>query len=134
MVDQFFYDGTCGLCHGAVRFVLARDRGGTAFTFAPLHGETFTAAVPADQRAALPDSVVIRTDAGALLARSDAAIYVFERLGGLWRVLGRTMRVVPKPARDLAYDFVASRRYRWFGRETSACPIVPQELRSRFHP
>ena len=133
-MDQFFYDGTCGLCHGAVRFVLDRDRSGTAFVFAPLRGETFTAAIPADQRAALPDSIVIRTDRGALLTRSDAAIYVFEWLGGLWRALGRAMRVVPKPARDLGYDFIATRRYRWFGREAIVCPVVPQDLRSRFQP
>ncbi|HZH02738.1 MAG TPA: DCC1-like thiol-disulfide oxidoreductase family protein [Myxococcaceae bacterium] len=35
--DILFYDGGCGLCHRAVRFVLARDPAGR-FRFAPLGG------------------------------------------------------------------------------------------------
>ena len=71
---SIFYDGTCGLCHRATRFVLSEDVPGTAFTFAPLEGDMFAAIVASDQRAALPDSVVVRTEAGELLAGSDAVI------------------------------------------------------------
>ena len=39
--ERLFYDGTCALCHGAVRFVLARDRDGSAFRFAPLDFHDF---------------------------------------------------------------------------------------------
>src|SRR5208282_2216789 len=34
--EELFYDGYCGLCHRAVRFILAEDTTGTAFRFAAL--------------------------------------------------------------------------------------------------
>ena len=37
-----FYDGSCGLCHASVRFILLRDRRGT-LAFAPLAGVAATA-------------------------------------------------------------------------------------------
>ena len=33
---------------------------------------------------------------------------------------------------DALYDFVARVRYRVFGREPDACPVIPKDLRSRF--
>src|SRR5437879_3847393 len=48
--ETIFYDGHCGLCHWAVRFVLAKDRNGDAFRFAPLDSDAFRAAVPQEQR------------------------------------------------------------------------------------
>src|SRR5262249_21391567 len=44
--DTIFFDGRCGFCARAVRFVLAEDRAGTAFRFAPLDGEAFRMATP----------------------------------------------------------------------------------------
>ena len=129
-----FYDGHCGLCHGAVRFVLAEDRTGNAFRFAPLQGETFQRLVPAEQQAGLPDSIVVRTSDVALLARSDAFIHILHRLGGGWSALAAILRVIPRPVRDTTYDFVARIRYRVFGRRDALCPIVPADLRARFDP
>lgn len=131
--DQIFYDGTCALCHGTTRFVLSEDRLETAFTFAPLQGDTCAAAITRDERRSLPDSVVVRTEDGLVLVRSDAAIYVLERLGGAWRISATVMRLVPKRLRDAAYDIVARVRYRVCGRTETACPILPVHLRSRFH-
>ena len=130
--ERLFYDGTCALCHGAVRFVLARDRDGSAFRFAPLDSDAFRRAAPPETRAALPDSLVVETADGTLLTRSDAVIRVLGRLGPPWPLLGRLARVVPRPLRDLVYDLVARVRYRVFGREPEACPRIPQPLRSRF--
>lgn len=130
--DQLFYDGTCGLCHRVTRFVLSEDLSGKAFTFAPLQGDTFAAAIASDQRKGLPDSIVVRTEGGTLLVRSDAVIYILKRLGGLWRVLGTGLCLIPGGLRDAAYNFVARIRYRLFPREGTACPLLPADLRSRF--
>ena len=130
--ERLFYDGTCALCHGAVRFVLARDRDGSAFRFAPLDSEAFRRAAPPALRATLPDSLVVETADGTLLTRSDAVIRVLERLGPPWRPLGRLARLVPRVLRDALYDLVARVRYRVFGREPEACPVIPKQLRSRF--
>jgi len=117
-----------------VRFVLAEDTAGTAFRFAPLQGETFLARVAAGRRAGLPDSVVVLTRDGALLVRSEAFLHILRRLGGVWRVLGATLGVIPRGLRDFVYDFVARIRYRVFGKRDDLCPIVPAELRARFDP
>lgn len=131
---MLFYDGHCALCHGAVKFVLKRDAAGEAFRFAPLQGETFAARVPEAARRSLPDSIVVLTREGALLVRSDAFVHILERLGGGWKFLAGMLRVIPRPIRDVVYNFVARVRYRVFGTRTDVCPIVPPELRSRFDP
>ena len=132
--DVLFYDGHCALCHGTVKFVIKRDRGGAAFRFAPLQGETFQALVPEGQRAGLPDSIVVRTADGSLLARSDAVVRLLERLGGGWRILGAILAWIPRGLRDAVYDFIARVRYRIFGKRDDLCPIVPPALRQRFDP
>jgi predicted DCC family thiol-disulfide oxidoreductase YuxK len=132
--EFLFYDGHCGLCHRAVKFVLKHDRTGKAFRFAPLQGETFAARVLAERRAGLPDSIVVETAEGALLVRSSAFIHILRRHGGGWRILAAILAVIPRPLRDAAYDFIARIRYSIFGRRDEMCPIVPAELRARFDP
>ena len=125
-----FYDGTCGLCHRAVRFALARDTDGSRFRFAPLDSEAFRRRVP--DAAGLPDSMVVLTPEGALLARSAGVIHILERAGGLWWLLARLCRMVPSRLRDALYDNVAAVRYKLFRRPAESCPVTPPDLRSRF--
>lgn len=117
-----------------MKFVLRHDVSGKLFRFAPLQGPTFQAQVPPDRRAGLPDSIVVLTEEGALLVRSDAFLHVLRRLGGGWKGLAAVLVVVPRPVRDFAYDFVARIRYRVFGTKEDWCPIVPPDLRARFDP
>jgi predicted DCC family thiol-disulfide oxidoreductase YuxK len=132
--EYLFYDGHCGLCHRAVKFVLRHDRNGKTFRFAPLQGSTFLARVAAERRVGLPDSVVVLTHDGELLVRSAAFLHVLRRLGGGWGVLAAILSVVPRGLRDFVYDFIARIRYRVFGKREDLCPIVPVELRARFDP
>src|SRR5271156_164521 len=131
-LDMMFYDGHCGLCHRAVRFVLAEDREGKLFRFAPLQGETFQRLVALEQRKTLPDSVVVMAADGRLLVRSEAFLHILRRLGGVWKVLAVALGVLPKGLRDFVYDFVARVRFRVFGRREDLCPVMPAELRARF--
>lgn len=132
--ETLFYDGTCALCHRAVKFVLRHDREGSLFRFAPLGGAAFQEMVPSGLRENLPDSVVVKTGDGQLLVRSDAFLHIFARVGGAWSALGKLLRVIPRPARDAVYDFVARVRYRIFGRKKDWCPVMAPELRKRFLP
>jgi len=127
-----FYDGSCGLCHAAVRFVLAEDRDGAAFRFAPLESERFEAAVPANVRATLPDSLVLLRPDGTLLLRAAAVREICARLGGLWRALALASRAVPVALLDRLYDAVARVRARAFAKPDDSCPLLPVELRARF--
>lgn len=129
--ELIFYDGHCGLCHGLVRFVIARDRSGI-FRFAPLGGETLRRAVPEEVRATLPDSIVLLTATGAVLTRSTAVLHILQQLGGAWRMLGLLARLSPRPLRDFFYDCLAAIRQHLFSRPAETCPLVAPNLRSRF--
>ena len=76
--DILFYDGHCGLCHSAVKFVVKQDRSGKAFRFAPLYGKTFEGTSALYQRRVLCDSMVVQTCEGLLLMRSNAFIVFFS--------------------------------------------------------
>ena len=132
--ELVFYDGHCVLCHWGVKFVLKHDHSGTAFRFAPLQGETFLATVPLERRAGIPDSMLVQACDGSLLMRSDAWVHILRRLGGGWNTIAALVAVVPRPLRDVVYDFVARIRYRVFGRRNDLCPTVPPGLRARFDP
>ena len=128
------YDGTCALCHGATRFLLKRDPAGSLFVYAPLQGTTATAEIPEALRPGLPDSVVVKTATGEILTRWAATLHLLARVGGPWRGVCAVLRLVPRGLGDRIYDAIAAVRYRVFGREKDACPILPPDLRARFLP
>jgi predicted DCC family thiol-disulfide oxidoreductase YuxK len=131
-VETLLYDGDCGLCHRAVRFLLAEDPDGSAFRFAPLGGETFRTRVAPELRARLPDSLVVLAADGGVLTRSAALRHLMGRLGGFWRVGAEALRLVPERVQDAVYDGVARLRHRLFARPDEACPLLPPDLRARF--
>jgi len=126
-----FYDGHCGLCHGAVAFTARRDRAGV-FAFAPLGGETFERL--GLDREVLPDSLVLRTTGGRLLVRSEAVLHILRRLGGVWEWIARAAGIVPRGLADALYNLVARVRGRLFARPAGLCPVTPAPLRNRFLP
>jgi predicted DCC family thiol-disulfide oxidoreductase YuxK len=125
-----FYDGHCGLCHRAVRFVLSEDRSNRATDFAPLGGDTFQELV--GDIPDLPDSMVVLREDGTLLLRSTAALFLMRRLGGLWRVVAWCLVLLPRLLRDGFYNFVAGRRRRWFAPPEDVCPLIPLRFQGRF--
>ncbi len=132
--DRIFYDGDCGLCHHAVRFLVAEDRDGARFRFAPLGGgEAARLLGPAAARD-LPDSIVLLAGDAAdrPVVRSAAVLRALDRLGGLWRLLAIAGRIVPRPLADALYDAVARVRKRLFAPPKGACPLIPPALRGRF--
>jgi predicted DCC family thiol-disulfide oxidoreductase YuxK len=126
--ENIFYDGSCGLCHWAVRFVIGEDTSERKFRFAPLGGKAFESLIPAAQRVGLPDSLVVLTTDGRILVRAAAAIHILRRLGGVWICVARLLRFLPRPIADSAYDFIARSRYRLFSRTREACLIIPTHL------
>ena len=132
--ELLFYDGDCGVCHWAVKFVAARDPDGSSFRFAPLHGITFEESLPADMAANLPDSLVVLDRDGRVLFRSSGLVHILRRLGGVWGPVGSLLWIVPRPLRDLGYDLFARIRHRLVARPEATCPVLPPELRGRFGP
>lgn len=131
-LTRLFYDGGCGLCHAAVRFVARHDAEGH-IRFAPLGGETFCRLVPAGGTP-LPDSLVVLTPEHLLLVRSEAAIHLLRCLGGSWGLWAALLRWVPRILRDGLYDLVAKIRSHLFRPPPGICPVLPARLRDRFDP
>jgi len=128
------YDGVCGLCNGLVRFVLPRDRK-DRFRFAPLQGDLARETLRRYGRdpGKLDTVYVLEGFAGRaprLLDRDRASIFVLERLGFPW-MLAWTLHVVPGFLRRPVYNFIARRRYGWFG-TYGECPIPAPEYRHKF--
>ena len=126
-----FYDGHCGLCHRSVRFVLKNDSR-VLFRFAPLQGRIFEQAFDPAIRQSLPDSIVLQTKEGSLLVYSSAVVYILKQLGGIWKIWGILLSVVPAFLRDGAYRVIAGLRRKLFRRPEGLCPLIPPHLRNRF--
>src|SRR5262245_39337172 len=122
-----FFDGVCGLCNQWVDFVIARDEK-QRFRFSPLQSEFARGELRLDGEAGFHTLYLLED--GRILERTDAVIRICELLGGIWS-LAAIARFVPRPIRDAAYDAIASRRYRWFGRKET-CRIPTPEERERF--
>ena len=67
---------------------------------------------------------------GEVFSRSNAILRILRELGGGWRVLSVLGRCIPGPVRDWAYNFIAARRHRWFGKG-DACAMPSEALRER---
>ena len=128
-----FYDGHCGLCHGLVLFLLARDPTGEKFDFAPLQGDYCAKSISKTDRQRLPDSIVVRSKEGKLLVKSAAVVYLLQRIGGAWSMVGMALAVLPTMVRDFGYDCVARLRRHLLARPAASCPLVPDKLKTRFH-
>ncbi len=132
-VDQsgpiLLFDGVCNLCTGTVRFVIDRDAR-KQFRFASLQS-------PAAARMmgpAAPDGdqleTMILVVGERIHRKSTAALLTARRLDGLWPLLA-VLLVVPRPIRDVAYDWIGRRRYRLFVK-CDACRTPDGDVADRF--
>lgn len=128
--DLVMYDGHCGLCHGTVRFLLSEDRAGDTFRYAPLESDAAKKALAG--MTDLPDSVIVKRADGKIKFRSEAVLYLLQRLGGFWHTLAFFAGFIPLGLRDWAYDRVAAMRRYLFKRPADVCPLLPKDLRGRF--
>lgn len=126
------FDGVCNLCNASINFVIDRDAAGY-FKFASLQSDAAPdLAAPCgplnSDRDSL-DSIVLVED-GNCYDRSTAALRIARRMDGLWPMLYAFI-IIPRPIRDVVYNWIAKNRYRWFGKEES-CRLPTPELRARF--
>lgn len=122
------FDGECNFCDASVQFILKRDAK-AVFQFASLQSEIgqelLTAlAVPKD----LTSLVLIEGERA--YTKSTAALKISKQLDGFWKVCYGAI-LIPRPLRDMVYDFIADNRYKWFGRKQT-CMLPTAQQRGRF--
>jgi predicted DCC family thiol-disulfide oxidoreductase YuxK len=123
------FDGVCNLCNWSVQFIIERDPE-AQFRFAPLQSTVAQDLLDAcEYEGNRMDSVVL-VENGECYAKSDAAIRATRYLGLPYSLL-RPTGLVPAGLRNLVYDFVANRRYRWFGKR-ERCLMPTPDIEQRF--
>ena len=123
------FDGICNLCNSLVDFVIRHDAAGR-FRFAAAQteaGERILRKAGVNRREI--ESVML-VDDGNVSVKSDAVLGIAAGLGGAWKIL-IPLAIIPRRLRDFLYDFVAGRRYHWFGTR-NFCPIPDEDIRRRF--
>ncbi len=129
------YDGVCGLCNSLVQFLLKHDKQGR-LRFASLQSDFAEKVLRRhgfDPKDLDTLHVVENYDQPneRVLQRSDAILRAGRELGGFWTASSSVARIVPRPLRDLVYRFVATNRYRVFGKYDT-CMLPDPTQRSRF--
>jgi predicted DCC family thiol-disulfide oxidoreductase YuxK len=130
-----FFDGICGFCNQAIRWLMDRDPH-RRLHYASLQGDT--AAGVRARYETFPrdvDTVVLLergSDGEHIHLRSDAVLRIVAAIDGPWRRLA-WLRVLPRPILDWGYRLFARHRYRMFG-QLDACPTPGEDERARFVP
>ena len=120
-----FFDGACGLCDRAVRWLW--NRTGADVRFAPLQGETAKRRVPEKFRTP-PLSTLVVWEEGVISVESDGLAVIARSMPGFPGRLARALtRPFARPLLNVIYRFIARNRIRWFG---TACRLVsdPERL------
>lgn len=109
------YDGHCRLCSWGVSWVLHRipvDK----IRYVPVQAdEGATIMAKAGLNALNPQTIVVK-HGETLWVKSAALLYLASLCSGFTRYLGKAFGFLPRPFRDWLYLWIASRRYRLFGR------------------
>ena len=122
-----FFDGVCGICNGFVNFMISEDPKET-LRYSPLQGETAKAKLAAEEVENI--SSIIYLEGDTVYRESDAVLKALSSLGGIWRLF-IVFKIIPRLIRDKIYRFIASNRYKWFGKK-EACRIPTPEERAKF--
>lgn len=123
------FDGVCNFCNASVLFVIKRNKKKDIF-FAPIQSIAGEAIL---KRYGQPVNIMrsfIFIENGKAYNKSTAVLRVCRHMRAIWP-LTYGFIIVPKFIRDGIYDFIAGRRYKWFGKRQQ-CMIPTPELKARF--
>ena len=129
MTDIVIFDGVCNLCARSVQFIL-RHESEPRFQFSPVQSAAGARILGVHGFSAADVDTFVLVSEGKVYTRSTAALRIVKHFKGAWQLL-RLFWIVPRPLRDVLYNFIARNRYSWFGKSDS-CLIPSAELSSRF--
>ncbi|MEY4432362.1 MAG: hypothetical protein RLZZ44_492 [Bacteroidota bacterium] len=124
------FDGDCNLCNASIQFIFKRDTK-DVFRFVSLQselGKKILSKLPATIQKT--DSMILFESDIIYFYKSQAVFQIIKSLGGIFNCL-LFIKLLPSSYTDLIYDFVAKKRYRWFGKRQH-CLIPTMEFQSKF--
>jgi predicted DCC family thiol-disulfide oxidoreductase YuxK len=119
-----FFDGICGMCNSFIDFLISEDKGDT-LRFTPLQGETGKEKLCQSDLNQIDTIIFLTND--KTFYKSDAVLEILMSIGGIWKIV-LVFKIIPKFLRDYIYDFIASSRYKWFGKKESCRIPTTEEL------
>ena len=120
-----FFDGVCNLCNGSVDFLMKIDKN-QRLKFASLQSD-FAKNKLANFSSTLQnvDSYLLLKD-GEIFIEADAVGNTLIQIGGIWKIIGFVIQLVPKFISNFFYRFIAKHRYKIFGKRES-CRVTMGE-------
>jgi len=124
------FDGVCNLCNYAVQYVIKYDTK-DVFRFVALQSEL---GVEILEHIGINnkniDSIILYEPGKAYYSKSNAALAIAKSLGGVF-TFGTLFRIIPSGIRNSLYDYVATNRYKWYGKQEN-CLLPTPALSSKF--
>lgn len=124
------FDGVCNLCASAVQFVIQHDKK-DVFRFVALQSELGHKILKhIGVNPVNIDSIILYEPGVAYYYKSQAVIQISKSLDGFWH-FGTIFRIIPTRISNLLYDYIAKKRYKWYGKKES-CLMPTAELKIKF--
>ena len=124
------FDGVCNLCDSAVQFIIKHDKK-DVFRFISLQsdlGKEITNYLGINSRNL--DSIILYQPGYAYYHKSQAVFEIAKDLGGIYS-FSTIFSILPRSIMDYSYDYIASHRYKWYGKKES-CMIPTTKLMAKF--
>ena len=124
------FDGVCNLCNNTVLKVIKYDKK-NIFLFTALQsdkGKEIINHLGIDLSKV--DSIILYEPGISYDIKSTAALKIMQEFKEFW-VLSRLFLMTPEYVRNVIYDFIAKKRYKWFGKREN-CMIPTPELNAKF--
>ena len=123
------FDGVCNLCNASVRFLINRDKM-DVFRFASIQSDAAKKILLHYHHKNNEMNSILVIDGDKILDESSAILHISSKLGPPWSWI-TVLGLLPQKWTDSIYKFVASKRYRWFGRK-KVCTYSMDEYENRF--
>ena len=121
------YDGDCNLCDKSVRFILDHEKD-TALQFTHIESDKGKEIIRAFKLDEDYDSVLLY-EKGTIYGKSDAVLRIALYLKAPYSFLPFFFWI-PLFIRDGIYDYIARKRYSWYGKND--CIVPDDRLKERF--
>jgi len=123
------FDGICNLCNKTVQFIIRRDKK-SKFRFASLQSEVGQQLLVQISFTFREINTLVYISENKFYSKSTAVLRIMRNLDGAWPLFYGFI-IIPRFVRDRVYNFVAARRYKYFGKRES-CMIPSAENKGRF--
>ncbi len=123
------FDGVCNLCCGWVNFLIRIDKQ-AKFTFASLQSESGKKLSDIQELNSIKTDSIIYIKDNQHFIESEAIFEIIKDLGGIWQFF-LIIRLLPTSILNRLYQFIARKRYNYFGKKLS-CMMPTPELQKRF--